>query len=63
MEGNYFWKNAIWRRFVVFEVVTTDLGALSISISRLENAKYLAYKGMPLILFDASMNDSLINSV
>ena len=62
MEGNYFRKDAIWRRLVVFEAVAIDLCTLSITIPRLENAKYLTYKGMPLTLFDASMNESIINT-
>ena len=59
--GNYFWEDAIWGWFVVFEAEAIDFCALSISISRFENAKYLIYKGIPLILFDPRMEESTIN--
>jgi hypothetical protein len=63
IEGNYVWKNAICKRLIVVEAVAIDLCTLSISVSRLENAKYLSYKGSPLILLHPSMNESIINAV
>jgi hypothetical protein len=62
MKVNDLGKNAIRRELVVFEAVTVDLCALSISIPWLENAKYLAYKRAPLSLLDSSMHESIVNT-